>query len=185
MVVCSPDGKDPLTHGPVFVPAANGQPALSPEQVAQMARNRLWLPAPNISANPVGEQLVNLPTWLWVSTWHPVSATAAVPGVSVTAIATPTSVSWSMGDGTVVTCAGPGTPFRPGGDPTAPSPTCGHTYGISSANQPRHAFSVTATVHWTVTWSGAGQSGTFPDLTTTGNAAFRVAESQALNNNGG
>jgi hypothetical protein len=182
MVVCSPDGKDPLTHGPVFVPDANGQPALSPEQVAQMARNRLSLPAPRIAANPVGDQLVNLPTWLWLSSWEPVSATASVPGVSVTAVATPTSVSWSMGDGSVVTCAGPGTPFRPGGDPRAPSPDCGHTYRSSSANQPGQAFPVTATVHWTVTWSGAGQSGTFPDLTTTGNAAFRVAESQALNN---
>ncbi len=183
MVVCSPDGKDPWTHGPVFVPdGENGQPAPSPEQVAQMARNRLRLPAPTIAANPVGDQLVNLPTWLWLSTWQPVSATASVPGVSVTAVATPTLVSWSMGDGAVVTCAGPGTPFRPGGDPRAPSPDCGHTYRTSSANQPGHAFPVTATVHWTVTWSGAGQSGTFPDLTTTGNAAFRVAESQALNN---
>jgi hypothetical protein len=143
------------------------------------------LPAPTIAANPVGDQLVNLPTWLWLSAWQPVSATASVPGVSVTAVAMPTSVSWSMGDGAVVTCAGSGTPFRPGGDPRAPSPDCGHTYRISSANQPGQAFPVTATVHWTVTWSGAGQSGTFPDLTTTGNAAFRVAESQALNNGGG
>ena len=42
-----------------------------------------------------------------------------------------------------------------------------------------------ATVHWTVTWSGAGQGGTFPDLTTTSTAAFEVAESQALNTSGG
>jgi len=35
-----------------------------------------------------------------------------------------------------------------------------------------------------VTWAGAGQGGVFPDMTTTGNAAFRVAESQALNNGG-
>jgi hypothetical protein len=150
-----------------------------------MARNRLRLPAPAIAANPVGDQLVNLPTWLWLSSWEPVSATATVPGVSVTAVATPTSVSWSMGDGAVVTCAGQGTPFRPGGDPKAPSPDCGYTYRSSSATQPGQAFPVTATVHWTVTWAGAGQSGTFPDLTTTGNAAFRVAESQALNNGGG
>ncbi|MCX4561653.1 hypothetical protein [Streptomyces phaeochromogenes] len=43
---------------------------------------------------------------------------------------------------------------------------------------------MSATVHWTVTWAGAGQSGVFPDLTTTSTAAFRVAESQALNNGG-
>lgn len=180
---------DGLYHPPVFIP--NGQPPgaaplPSPAQLAQMAYNQLRLPTPTIAANPAGEQLVNLPTWMWLSSgWGPVSATASVPGVSVTAVATPTSVSWSMGDGSTVTCTGAGTPFKPGTDPKAPSPDCGHTYRTSSASQASQAFPVTATVHWTVTWSGAGQGGTFPDMTTTGNAAFRVAESQALNNGGG
>jgi hypothetical protein len=151
-----------------------------------MAYNQLRLPTPAIAANPAGEQLVNLPTWLLLSSgWVRVSATASVPGVSVTAVATPTSVSWSMGDGSTVTCTGAGTPFQPSKDPKASSPDCGHTYRTSSASQPSQAFPVVATVHWTVTWSGAGQGGTFPDMTTTGNAAFRVAESQALNNDGG
>jgi hypothetical protein len=181
---------DGLYHPPVWI--ANGQPAPgapplpSPAQLAQMARNQLRFPAPTIAANPAGDQLVNLPTWMWLSSgWGQMSATASVPGVSVTAVATPTSVSWSMGDGSTVTCTGAGTPFRPGTDPKAPSPDCGHTYHASSASQAGQAFPVTATVHWTVTWAGAGQGGTFPDMTTTGNAAFRVAESQALNNNGG
>lgn len=160
--------------------------ALTSAAIARLARSQLRLPAPGIAANPAGDQLVNLPTWLWLSSgWGPVSATASVPGVSVTAVATPTSVSWSMGDGTTVTCTGAGTPFRPGTDPMAPSPDCGHTYRTSSASQVGHVFPVTATVRWTVTWSGAGQSGTFPGLTTSGNTAFRVAESQALNNGGG
>lgn len=180
---------DGLFHPPVFVP--NGQPPgaaplPSPAQLAQMAFNQLRLPTPTIAENPAGEQLVNLPTWMWLSSgWGPVSATASVPGVSVTAVATPTSVSWSMGDGSTVSCAGAGTPFQPGADPKASSPDCGHTYRTSSASQASQAFPVTATVHWMVTWSGAGQGGTFPDMTTTGNAAFRVAESQALNNGGG
>jgi hypothetical protein len=103
-----------------------------------------------------------------------------VPGISVTAVATPTSASWSMGDGTDVTCTGPGTPFPAGSDPAASSPDCGHTYHRSSASAPSQQFPATATVHWTVTWSGAGASGTFPDMTTSANAAFRVAEAQAL-----
>jgi hypothetical protein len=187
MVLCSPDGKDPLSHGPVWIAAeAGGSPALSPAEVAQLARKRLWLPEPRIAVNPTGDQLVNLPTWLWLSSgWGPVSATASVPGVSVTATATPTSVSWSMGDGGTMTCTGAGTPFRLGTDPKAPSPDCGHIYRTSSAKQVGQAFPVSATVHWTVTWSGAGQSGRFPDLTTTSIAAFRVAESQALNNGSG
>ncbi|CAM3756100.1 ATP/GTP-binding protein [Kibdelosporangium persicum] len=185
MVLCSADGKN--HQGPIWIPAeGSATPILSPAQVAEMARKRLQLPTPRISANPAGDQLVNLPTWMWLSSgWEPVSATASVPGVSVTATAKPTSVSWSMGDGSTVTCTGAGTPFRAGSDPRAPSPDCGHTYRTSSAKQAGQAFPVTATVHWAVTWSGAGQGGTFPNLTTTGNAAFRVAESQALNNKGG
>lgn len=159
---------------------------VTPAEIARLARNQLRLPVPTIAANPVGDQLVNLPTWLWLSDgWGPISATATVPGVSVTALATPTSVTWSMGDGATVTCGGAGTPYRPDGDPKAPSPDCGHTYRISSAGQPRQVFRVIAAVHWTVSWAGAGQSGTFPDLTTTSDTAFRVAESQALNNSGG
>jgi hypothetical protein len=180
---------DGLYHPPVFIP--NGQqapgaaPLPSPAQMAQMAFNQLRLPTPSIATNPAGEQLVNLPTWMWLSSgWGPVSATASVPGVSVTATATATSVTWSMGDGSTVTCTGAGTPFHPGTAPTASSPDCGHTYRTSSASQAGQAFPVAATVHWTVTWAGAGQGGVFPDLTTTGNAAFRVAESQALNNGG-
>ncbi|MEV8442143.1 hypothetical protein AB0425_32610 [Actinosynnema sp. NPDC051121] len=187
MVVCSPDGKDPDSHGPVWVPAnAATSPTMTPEQVALVARNRLRLSVPSIAASPSGNQLVHLPTWLWLSDgWLPSAATASVPGVSVTAVATPTSVTWSIGDGTTVICTGAGTPYTAGTDPKASSPDCGHVYRRSSASQADQAFPVTATVHWTVTWSGAGQSGTFPDMTTTGNASFRVAESQALNNGGG
>jgi len=167
-------------------PAGNPQPIPpSPAQLAEIARKQLQFPALTIAANPSGEQLVSLPTWLWLSSgWQTVSATVAVPGVSVTATATPTSVTWSMGDGSTVACGCPGAPYTTSSDPKASSPDCGHTYRASSASQAGQAFPVTATVHWTVTWAGAGQGGVFPDLTTTGNAAFRVAESQALNNGG-
>jgi hypothetical protein len=185
MVLCSTDGKDPLSHGPVWI-ADGGAPTVSPEQLAQTARERLRLPAVEIARNPVGAQLVHLPTWLWLAGgWREVSESASVPGVSVTATARPVSVGWSMGDGGAVSCAGPGTPYAAGADPKASSPDCGHVYRRSSAGQPGEAFSVTATVRWTVTWSGAGQGGTFADMTTTGTASFRVAESQALNTGDG
>lgn len=158
----------------------NGVP--SPAEVARLARSQLRLPPPGIAASPAGDQLVNLPTWLWLDrgSWGDVSATASVPGVSVTAVARPTSVTWSMGDGNSVTCNGPGTAFPSGADPKSASPDCGYTYRTSSAGQRGEAFPVTATVHWTVTWSGAGQGGTFPNMTTTRSAAFRVAESQGI-----
>lgn len=157
----------------------------SAAQLAQQAYNELRLPSPQIHANPAGPQLVTVPTWLWVDPgmWAPQSATASVPGVSVTATAAPQSVTWTLGDGSTLTCAGAGTPFPPGADPRAASPSCGHTYTRSSQGQPGNEFPVTATVHWTVTWTGAGQGGVFPDLTTTAGAAFTVLESQAVNSN--
>lgn len=157
-------------------------PQLSPVEVARLARAQLGLPAPVTAANPVGTQLVNLPTWLWLdSGWNTVSATAAVPGVVVTATARPKTVTWAMGDGSIATCTGPGTAFRAGSDPRAASPDCGHTYRRSSAAQPGGRYAVAVTVHWTVTWAGAGQAGTFPEMTTTSATSFRVVESPALN----
>jgi hypothetical protein len=175
----APDAVYALAHPPVWVPS--GQGAVPPEEAAELARRQLRLPAPEIAANPVGDQLVNLPTWLWVSRWEPQSATASVPGVSVTAVATPTSATWSMGDGALVECNGPGTPFPFGANPASASPTCGHTYRHSSADQPGQAFPVSVTVRWKVHWSGAGREGELPELMTTARASFRVAESHALN----
>lgn len=181
-----PGVRDGLYRAPIWMP--DGQtpgaaaPLPSPEQMAQRARSQLQLPRPTIVSNPARTQLVTLPTWLWLDrgNWGTQSATASVPGVSVTAVATPTSVSWSMGDGTAVTCTGPGTPFPTGGDPAASSPDCGHSYHQSSASAPGQQFPVMATVHWAVAWSGAGAAGTFPDMTTSANAGFRVEEAQAL-----
>ncbi|CAM3375891.1 PABS domain-containing protein [Kibdelosporangium persicum] len=180
-ILCSADGKDPRSRGPVWIPAGAEGPSISPAQVAAMARARLRLPSPVVATNPSAEQLVNLPTWLWLSRgWQEVSATASVAGVSVTAVARPTSVTWSMGEGGSVTCGGPGSPFPAGSDPTRSSPDCGYTYRRSSAGQRADAYPVTATVTWTVTWSGAGQGGTFPNITTSASVAFRVAESQGI-----
>jgi hypothetical protein len=169
-------------HPPVWIPDDWSGEAPSAAELARQARDRLVLPSPRIEANPAGTQLVNLPTWLWLdgAGWGERSATVEVPGVSVTAVARPTSVTWSMGDGVSVTCPGQGTPFPVGGDPKAESPDCGHTYRSSSAGQPGQTFPVIATVHWTVTWSGAGQSGRFSDLRTSATTQFRVAEAQAL-----
>jgi hypothetical protein len=184
---CSgPGWHDALYRPPIWIPDGQQPGAVnlpSPAELAQQAYSQLQLPAPVIRANPTATQLVNLPTWMWVdpSSWGNRTSTASVPGwVSVTATAVPTSVTWSTGDGSTVTCSGPGTPFT-GGNPKASSPDCGHTYRVSSHGQPNGTFAVAATVHWTVTWAGAGQAGAFPDLTTTGTAAFTVAESQALN----
>lgn len=174
-----PGGADAMFRPPVWMPDA--QP--SPEELAQRAYRQLRLPSPQINSSPAGAQLVQLPSWLWLDRagWQPISATAAVPGVSVTATATPSSVDWDMGDGATVSCPGPGTPFPEATDPQAASPDCGHTYRRSSQSAPGGRYPVTATVTWTVSWSGSGGAGTLPNLTTTATTTFPVAESQALN----
>jgi len=181
----NPTGGD--YYPPVWiVNGATPAPAITPAELARSAYHNLDLAAPRIVLSPAGQQLVNLPTWLAITGWASSTATAGVPAtvttaaVSVTATATPQSVVWSTGDGVTVTCDGPGTVFHAGDDPSSASPTCGHTYRTSSADQAGAAFSVTATVHWSVSWSGVGQGGTFPDLTTTATARVPVAESQAL-----
>jgi hypothetical protein len=161
-----------------------------PAALAQMAVKYLRLPDPVVQSSPAPAvlQLTRLPVWLWVpaAAWQPQSKTATVPGESVTATATPVSAAWSMGDGTTVTCTGPGTPYTASASPAAASPTCGYTYGQSSAGQPGGAYRVTVTVTWDITWTGTGGAGgALPPLRTAGAAQFRVAESQALNTSDG
>ncbi len=151
--------------------------------LARTARSRLRLPAPGIRTNPdtAALVLVRVPMWLWVdpTTWGTRSAAASVPGVAVTATATPTKVRWSFGDGTDLTCDGPGKPWTPGTDPRAASP-CGHTYTRSSAAAPGEAFTLRATVTWSVAWTGPGGGGTLAPLTTTSAVTVRVGQSQAV-----
>ncbi len=158
--------------------------------LAGLARQTLGLPSPVIRSSPAQSalQLTNLPTRLWINPaeWVPESKTATVPGESVTATTTPVSVTWHPGDGSTVTCQGAGAPYTSGDNPGSASPDCGHTYTTSRAGQPDGAFQATATITWDVTWRGAGGAGgVLPPLFTTAVAAFRVAESQALDTSGG
>ena len=160
----------------------------NPALLAQQAVKQLSLPSLSINASPStdSDQLVGLPTWLWLAegSWHPITATAAVPGESVTATATPTSVTWNLGDGNTIECLGPGTPYTSTDSPDVPSPTCGYTYTRSSAGQPNNAFNVTATVSWSVDWAGGGQAGTVPALNDTTTTTLRVADVESLNTAG-
>ena len=126
--------------------------------------------------------LVGLPVWLWTtvspSTWGPTSASASIPGLSVTATARATRIVWDMGDGHTVTCANPGTPFT-SASASAASPTCGHVYTRSSALLPGAVYPVVATTTWEVAWSGGGQSGVLT-VTRTSRTSVRIGELQVL-----
>jgi hypothetical protein len=156
--------------------------AQDPRLLGEQAVSRLRLPAPLIRTSPdpaLGPVLVWVPVWAWIgpSTWGSRSATAAVSGVSVTAVAHARRVAWRFGDGATKTC-GPGTVWTAAQDPGAQSPTCGHTY------QAAGRMTVSATVTWQVRWSGAGQSGTVPDLTVTSTQVVQVVQAPTANTSG-
>jgi hypothetical protein len=165
-------------------PATAGGAGTTPAQLAQQAVRQLELAGPTIRmAPPPGSiGVVNAPVWLWTDvtarTWGPATATASVPGLSVTARATGEKIEWQMGDGSTVTCTGPGDPYvKTGG--AAASPTCGHVYRRSSADQPDLRYTVTATTTWRVAWEGGGDAGVLT-ATRTSTAQIQIAEVQVL-----
>lgn len=167
-------------------PPGYGGPRPSPAILAQRAVAKLNLSGPNIQLSPPdgSRQLVGFPTWMWTrvsnATWTRHSATAAVPGESVTATATATSIDWSMGDGHSVTCDGPGTPYSSRYGAHAASPTCGYTYSTPSSTQSGDDFPVTATTTWHITWAGGGQRGALT-LQRASTVRVVVQEAEAVN----
>ncbi|MFI6985865.1 ATP/GTP-binding protein [Embleya sp. NPDC050154] len=157
----------------------NVVPPPTPAELGAQASAQIPLDAPavHLTPGPGKTGLVGLPTWLWVdatpAAWGPATATAAVPGLSVTATARVDRITWTMGDGAVVTCTTPGTPYSPARG-AHPSPDCGHTYTRPGVHV------VTATTHWSITWAGGGQTGTLAATRTTTVGDIRAGEMQAL-----
>lgn len=149
-------------------------PPPTPAQVAAFAVATLHLPKPHIGSAPCTGQdcmgAVGVPVWLWTQPWPTPTATATIRGVSITATAHITKVTWSMGDGQSVTCDSRGTPFDTAYGFTD-SPDCGYRYQHTSADQPDMRYPVTATATWRVTWDG-DETGT---TTTTTLATTRLA----------
>ncbi len=146
---------------------------------------------PAIGAGPDRSKLaVNLWTWLWIDNPGPQTVTVAAGGVSVTAVATIASVTWSLGEPgstgngyspgppVTVTCEGTGTPPPVNYDWKA-EPPCGHMFHWRSLKERTNGtgtWPITATSTWNVTWaSNTGVTGG-TTLNATGNDAFDVAE---------
>ncbi len=172
--------------------AAAGAPQVDPYSLALQAEHSMELPRPLIATDPGGASVVNLATWLWIdpSSWHGYQVTASAGPVSATASALPVSVTWSMGDGDSVTCLGPGTPYDPQLADSLQSTDCSYRYAVSSAGQPAvdgnpndGAFTVTATIAWSVSWSahGAPGGGTLPSLSTSAAVPLRVQQVESVN----
>ncbi|MYV97629.1 hypothetical protein [Streptomyces sp. SID3343] len=162
---------------------------LSAEELARRAMSKILLlpPVMHLTPGPGRETLVSLPVWLWTSptpeTWGPNSQTESDRGLSVTLTAKVDRIVWDMGDGSTRECTSPGAPYSAAAGASA-SPDCGYAYQRISARMPGGAYTVTATTHWTATWtSTTGRSGSFADITRSATVGdIRVGELQALNN---
>lgn len=160
-------------------PPAGAPP--DPQVLARQAITTMNLKAVSIGIVPeptpgrVG--LVGMPVWMWdtnpgPSTWGPNTKTASAGAYTVTATAKATKVVWSMGDGEVVVCRTPGTPYEDSFG-RQDSPDCGYTYTRQGV------YRVWARSYWSVQWSGLGQSGSIP-LQFANSVRITVGEAQVL-----
>lgn len=155
-------------------------PRESAEQLAWLAIARLQLKPVEIGLTPLDPDVmtaVGIPVWLWVdnptrTSWGPASIRAG--GISLDAHVE--SVTWTMGDGTRLSC-GRGTPWRPSmvdrDGMVGESPTCGHVY------QQQGRYAVRASAHWVAEWRGYGESGTIR-LDVNSTRQLRVGEIQVI-----
>jgi hypothetical protein len=132
---------------------------------------------------PIDKMIVNFETWLAVTPQQPVTATAAIPGLSATVTAEPTSIEWTTGshvagDTTNIDCEPWGSTQSATGDCawTPAYPSVGKVTGTSDLHY--HGM---VTIVWKVSWQATnGASGTLDDLRTTTPVQMTVQEIQTI-----
>jgi hypothetical protein len=171
--------------GVVLVGNAAAAPAVTPQELLQIAIGELHIPVPEPqTAPPTGKDgLVGLPEWFWVANWNPVHVTVAVGPVWARATATPEQLTFNPGGGlSGLTCHGPGTVYQSKLPLSAQHTDCSYTYDQPSAGQPGNAYQASVTVSWNISWVGSGGAGGEVAAGVTSNAPFtlRVAAGEAL-----
>ncbi|MEW2161825.1 hypothetical protein AB0912_02330 [Streptomyces sp. NPDC007084] len=173
-------------------PPANIRQAITPEILAQLAYAEIRVPSTEVDLAPAGVTKVNLPTWAWLDTaeFRPVSVTASVPllNVSATTVAEPVSLRIEPGTGDAVTYPASGVCEIAGGrigeayakGRARETPPCGVKYLRSSGGG---SFSFRATVTWRIHWTGTGvaQAQDLPDGTFGADQDVVVQEIQSVN----
>jgi hypothetical protein len=171
--------------GVALVDDAAGAPAVTPQELLQIAIGELHIPALDPgTAPPVGKDgLVGLPEWFWITNWHPVSVTVTAGPVWARATAVPQHLAFSPGGGLAgVSCRGPGTVYQPKLPLSAQHTDCSYTYDQPSAGQPGNAYQASVTVSWNISWVGSGGAGgeVAAGLTATTPMTLAVAAGEAL-----
>jgi len=178
-----------------WVPTAQAGPgAPGPRALATQALSQAAIALPQVQTwPPSGRGEVNFSTWVHVSSWAPVSASATAAGLTVTVTATPTKTivsSFDSDDGGAtyqpvqVTCPGPGSAYDPD-QPYADQHTdCSMTWSWPSAHygsgSSAGSYPLTVTVVYAVTWAGPGGGGALPAITRSTTLDYPVGEIEAL-----
>ncbi|AYL39638.1 hypothetical protein CNQ36_22800 [Streptomyces fungicidicus] len=191
-----PPGWDACTEDYFWVdtgdaPPADIENAITPEILAGLAYAEIRVPGTEVTLAPTETTKVNLPTWAWLdgAEFKPVSVTASVPDIAISATATAEPVSLEIKPGTPDAQTYPasgvcgidgrriGEPYQKGdADRTPP---CGVKYLRSSGDG---AFPLQATVTWKIHWTGTGGAeGNLPDGEFGATQDVVVQEIQAIN----
>jgi len=157
-------GQQPF-GGVTLVNDATGAPAVTPQQLAQIAIGDLIIPdLPVKTAPPLRHDgLVGLPEWFWIPgpSWGAVHSKRVTAGpVWAQATAVPTKIIFNPGGGLPqVTCDGPGTAYQPSLPLAGQHTACSYKYNQPSAGQPGNEYAASVTVLWNVSWVGSGGAG--------------------------
>lgn len=141
----------------------------SPESLAQAAYDRVisLAPGPDLTIAPARVGLTGLPSYFWAGDeLGPISATAGVRGLSVTAEARPVAYLWDFGDGTT-------RQTRHGGRPWTETRrgNVGHLY------ETKGRYEVALEVVWAARWRiGDGAWRDLGYFSTTDSAGYPVRE---------
>jgi enoyl reductase len=182
---------------PIFWVDTNQDPppdipeAVTPKILAELAYNEIRVPGTKVTLAPAGKTKVNLPTWAWLDAaeFRPVSVTASVPvlGISATTTAEPVSLKIDPGTEDAETYPASGVCAIDNGRIGEPyargkandTPPCGVKYLRSSGDG---SYQLRATITWKIHWTGSGGAGgDLPDGTFGSTQDVTVQEIQAVN----
>lgn len=161
----------------------HNSPHTNPRTIAIQAATQIHLPPPTPHTGPDPTtnkwQLIPIgyPIWLWTNTQPPITNTTTNQGITVSLHAKPGPTTFTMGDGTTITCTK--TTPRPPTIGHTPSPTCGHTY--TKTPHPNPTYTITTTTTWTVHWTAANHTGQLT-LTRTTTTHLPIGELQTTRN---
>lgn len=135
-------------------------------------------PVPYTAPPRDSRHLAGVRTWMWIdpADYREVTATVEIPGLSVTATATPSSVRWKMTpDAETVTCDGPGKAYDPALPDGEQRSDCSYVYQRSGIH------TATVNIDWQVTWTASdGTAGALPPVTRGVSFPVTVEQRQAI-----